>query len=163
MEKQPTINKITLVALACFLILGLVLFRPVSIVFEGKVILPQTFDLFGITGHYYGLLMFFALFFGYFAARQLGKTSKIELDRYIFSIFLGFVWALIGARIGYVIFKLEYYQNIWQMFAIWQGGLSIHGALIATALYHFWWTRKFQTASASSSKAFSLGDPLERP
>lgn len=144
MEKQPAVNKITLIALAAFLVLGLALFHPVYRVFQGKTILPQTFDIFGLPGHYYGLLMFFALFFGYLAARQLGKLHKIELDHYIFSVFLGFFWALVGARIGYVIFKLDTFQSFWQYFAIWQGGLSIHGALVAVALYLFWWTRRFK-------------------
>jgi len=144
MERQIGVGKISLIAIALVVVLALLLFRPISLVFAGKIELSSTFNLFGLKGHYYGLLMFFALALGYLVARTLGKLERVELDKYLFSIFLGFIWALIGARIGYVIFKLDQYHSFWQMVAIWEGGLSIHGALVATAIYLFWWTRKFK-------------------
>ena len=54
-------------------------------------------------------------------------------------MFWGTVGLILGARIGYVLFyNLDHYlENPLQIFALWQGGMSFHGALIGviTALY----------------------------
>ncbi|MBW8005039.1 MAG: prolipoprotein diacylglyceryl transferase [candidate division NC10 bacterium] len=39
---------------------------------------------------------------------------------------------LLGARLYYVLFNWEYYgSNLWKIVAVWEGGLAIHGGLIA--------------------------------
>ena len=46
-------------------------------------------------------------------------------------IIVVFIAALIGARIYYVIFQWEYYKdNPLEIFAVWHGGLAIHGGII---------------------------------
>lgn len=43
--------------------------------------------------------------------------------------------AIIGARIYYVAFEWEYYKdNPTDIIAIWNGGIAIHGALIASVI-----------------------------
>ena len=43
--------------------------------------------------------------------------------------------AVIGARLYYVLFKLEYYlRNPRLILAIWEGGLAIHGAIIVSII-----------------------------
>jgi phosphatidylglycerol:prolipoprotein diacylglycerol transferase len=43
--------------------------------------------------------------------------------------------ALVGARLYYVVFNLDYYSaHPEKIFAIWEGGLAIHGGLIAGAI-----------------------------
>ena len=46
------------------------------------------------------------------------------------------IWAIVGARIYYVVFNFSVYQdNLLDVFMIWKGGLAIYGALIAGIIY----------------------------
>jgi len=49
---------------------------------------------------------------------------------------IALIGGLIGARLYYVLFNLDYYQTQpwWRIFAVWEGGLAIHGGLIAGLL-----------------------------
>lgn len=51
---------------------------------------------------------------------------------------------LVGARLYYVIFSepATYLANPWEIFAVWQGGLSVHGALLAGLLAGIWSVRR---------------------
>lgn len=52
---------------------------------------------------------------------------------------IGLVAGIIGARIYYVLFALDEFDSIWEVFEIWNGGLAIYGGIIAafisTAIY----------------------------
>ena len=50
--------------------------------------------------------------------------------------------ALIGARLWYVLFKLDYYlANPDKIIAVWEGGLAIHGAVFFSIIVALFWTR----------------------
>ncbi|MBD3312959.1 prolipoprotein diacylglyceryl transferase [Candidatus Woesearchaeota archaeon] len=86
---------------------------------------------------WYGLLMAVAFLAGYFMLRRLADEEGIkrdEIDSYFLYIFLGI---LIGARLGEVLFygPWSYYlAEPWRIIAVWQGGLSSHGAFIGGIL-----------------------------
>ena len=64
------------------------------------------------------------------AGRKMVKMGykKEYLENMIIVVFIA---ALIGARIYYVIFSWEYYKdNPLEIFAVWHGGLAIHGGVI---------------------------------
>ncbi|MDT3693218.1 MAG: prolipoprotein diacylglyceryl transferase, partial [Mucispirillum sp.] len=66
----------------------------------------------------------------YMAGRKMVKMGykKEYLENMIIVVFIA---ALIGARIYYVIFSWEYYKdNPLEIFAVWHGGLAIHGGVI---------------------------------
>lgn len=51
--------------------------------------------------------------------------------------------AILGARLYFVLFKWEYYlENPGQILQVWEGGLAIHGALIASFIVACLFTRK---------------------
>lgn len=84
-----------------------------------------------ITIYWYGIIIGFGIFLGWFLATK--EAEKLGLNKDIFSDLL--IWAipiaLISARIYYVLFKWDYYvENPSEIIAIWQGGIAIHGALI---------------------------------
>ncbi len=88
-------------------------------------------DLGPITIYWYGIIIGFGIFLGWFLATREAEKSGLNKD--IFSDLL--LWAIpiaiISARIYYVIFKWDYYvENPSEIIAIWQGGIAIHGALI---------------------------------
>ena len=50
---------------------------------------------------------------------------------------------LIGARIYYVLFNLDYYsKNIIDIFKVWEGGLAIHGGVIVGVIFTIYYTKR---------------------
>ena len=58
--------------------------------------------------------------------------KKILSDDILDFILIAFPVAILGARLYHVLFRLDYYlQNPGEIIAIWNGGLTIYGGLIA--------------------------------
>ena len=72
------------------------------------------------------------------------SVKKTSFDDLIIFIVLGII---IGGRLGYVIFyNSEYYfQNIDEIFKIWQGGMSFHGGLIGVIVSVLIFSKKSKT------------------
>ncbi len=92
---------------------------------------PVIFEIGPVTVRWYGLLIASAVVIGVFLSEYLAK--KREVKPYIISDLA--VWLVIGAipcaRLYYVIFEWQQYADRPQdIFAIWQGGIAIHGAII---------------------------------
>ena len=67
----------------------------------------------------------------------------INKDTFIDMIFYGLLLGIAGARIYYVIFNLDYYlKDIIEIICMWHGGLAIHGGLIATFIFLYFYTKK---------------------
>lgn len=68
-------------------------------------------------------------------SKKYGVNSENVMDIALF----GLVFGIIGARIYYVLFALEEFTSIADVFKIWNGGLAIYGGIIAafisTAVY----------------------------
>ncbi|HEY4602101.1 MAG TPA: prolipoprotein diacylglyceryl transferase [Cerasibacillus sp.] len=86
--------------------------------------------------YWYGVIIAFGLFLALLLAtresNRLGLKKDIMLDLVVFAIPV----AILSARMYYVIFQWEQYASgpWWKVFAIWEGGLAIHGALIGSVL-----------------------------
>jgi phosphatidylglycerol:prolipoprotein diacylglycerol transferase len=108
---------------------------PIALSFR----VPSEFPLVGslqLSVRWYGILMASAMALGlwlaYREATRRGENSEELLKAAEFSIIGG----LVGARLYYVLFNLDYYQTQpwWRIFAVWEGGLAIHGGMIAGLL-----------------------------
>lgn len=83
--------------------------------------------------HYYGMILAFAIFIGFFVMLKIARKYYPQINAEILydlspGVILG---AILGARIYYVILDWSYYsKNLIEIPAIWQGGLSIHGAIL---------------------------------
>ena len=96
------------------------------------------FSIFGIDIMWYGVLMATGMVLGTLIALKEAKRVGIKeediLDLGIVAIPLG----LLGARLYYVIFNLDYYMaNPTQILNFRGGGMAIHGALIAGVITGF--------------------------
>nr|WP_235788485.1 prolipoprotein diacylglyceryl transferase [Salipaludibacillus sp. CUR1] len=92
---------------------------------------PIAFELGPISVHWYGLLIGLGAFIGYLIAnheaKKRGMPEDFLADLLIFALPAG----IIGARLYYVIFRWEQFAgDPARIFAIWEGGLAIHGGLI---------------------------------
>jgi phosphatidylglycerol:prolipoprotein diacylglycerol transferase len=100
-------------------------------------------DFGGITIYWYGVIIVTGLVLGlYLATREadrLGLKKDLILD---FTMFAA-IFAILFARIYYVIFEWEQYANEpwWKVFAVWEGGIAIHGAILGGVLTGIVYTR----------------------
>lgn len=89
-------------------------------------------DLGIISIHWYSILLFIAILIGSNLAIKEAKKQGFEEDFMVNLLFLTVIIGIIGARIYYVIFNFDYYQNnLLEIFKVWNGGLAIHGGIIA--------------------------------
>lgn len=86
---------------------------------------------------WYGVIialgMLVAVAYSYYRCRQHGISGDDVFDVAIFTVLFG----IIGARLYYVLFKLEDFDSIGDVFNIRGGGLAIYGGVIAGALTIF--------------------------
>ncbi len=80
-----------------------------------------------------------AIFIIYKEMKKQGLSKDTILDMSFYSILIG----IIGARIYYVLFNLDYYlSSPIEIIKIYNGGLAIHGGLIAGCAYLIYFTKK---------------------
>ena len=85
-----------------------------------------------ISIHWYSVLLFIAILIGSNLAIKEAKRHGFEEDFMVNLLFLGVIIGIVGARFYYVIFNFDYYKdNLTEMFKVWNGGLAIHGGIIA--------------------------------
>ena len=87
---------------------------------------------------YYGIIISLGMLCGYlmavFQAKRTGQDKEMYLDLALWDI----VFAVIGARLYYVIFSWDYYsQNPGEILNIRGGGLAIYGGVIAGVITTF--------------------------
>lgn len=73
------------------------------------------------------------------------EASKQNIKKELMEDFLlvGIPICLLGARIYYVLFNLDYYiKDPVSILKVWEGGLAIHGGIIACLIYLIVFTRK---------------------
>ncbi len=70
---------------------------------------------------------------------QLKIKKEIIMDLLFYTIIIG----ILGARIYYVLFNIDYYsKNLTDIFKVWEGGLAIHGGIIAGTIFIIIYTKK---------------------
>jgi len=116
-----------------FLLIGLVYF--LSQVFFGNWILPQGFFLGPIEVRYYGIIIALAVAVGYYYAVKTSTKYQISPKQAEDLLFWVIIGGFIGARIYHVFSSFNFYlQNPLSVFQVWNGGLSIYGAVLAGLL-----------------------------
>ena len=82
--------------------------------------------------HWYSIILFIAILVGSNLAIKEAKRHGFEEDFMVNLLFLGVIVGIVGARLYYVIFNFDYYKdNLIEIFKVWNGGLAIHGGIIA--------------------------------
>ena len=86
--------------------------------------------------YWYGVIIATGLFLGLYLATKESDRLGLEKDLMVDLIVFAAPIAIVFARIYYVIFEWEAYKGgpWWNVFAIWEGGIAIHGALIGAVL-----------------------------
>ena len=85
--------------------------------------------------YWYSITMLLAILVGSYVFFKEARKKGYDEEFLTNLIFYGAIFGIIGARIYYVIFNLDYYlQNPLEIIAIWNGGLAIHGGIIGGAI-----------------------------
>ncbi len=101
-------------------------------------------DLGFIQIYWYSLFIFFGILVGTFVILKECKRQNINEDFIVNLIFYTVIFGLIGARLYYVCFNLDYYLKYpLEILEIWNGGLAIHGGIIAGLLCIFIYCKKY--------------------
>ena len=104
---------------------------------------PIAISIGPIDVRWYGVIIAFGIVLAFIVAQRemvkRGFHPDFLTDLLIWAVPL----AILGARLYYVSSKWEYYgQNPGQILQVWEGGLAIHGALIASFITAYVFTKK---------------------
>jgi phosphatidylglycerol:prolipoprotein diacylglycerol transferase len=119
---------------------------------------------------YYGLMYVIAIIVGIILLRREipRKGLNLSKDDVISYAFWTVIGGILGARIYYVIFMWSqfYAQHPLEIFAIWHGGLSIHGGILGGSLAVFFYSKvkkvKFFDLTDAVAPMLALGQTFGR-
>lgn len=96
---------------------------------------PVAFQVGSKEIYWYGIIIALAIFAGYFIASYYAKKDGIPNDTVLDVVLYGAPTAIVFARLYYVVFSFsEYKNNLSKIFAIWEGGIAIYGAIIGAVI-----------------------------
>ncbi len=106
---------------------------------------PRVFYLGTVPVYLYGMMIGLAIavgmYFGLKEARRKGLDEEKVLDLILYMVVAG----LLGARLVYVAFNLDYYlTNPLRVLMVFDGGLSFHGSVLGAVLVAVWHTRRYR-------------------
>ncbi|MBM7573539.1 prolipoprotein diacylglyceryl transferase [Aquibacillus albus] len=89
-----------------------------------------------LTVYWYGVIIATGAFLGLWLATREADRLGLKKDLFVDLVVFAIPIAIISARIYYVVFEWERYVGgpWWDIFAIWEGGIAIHGALIGAVI-----------------------------
>ena len=103
----------------------------------------KSFFVFGFEIAYYGCTMALGILVGYLLAAREAKRTGQNPEDYLDMLLYAVIFALVGARIYYVIFSWDNYKNdLLSIFNLRQGGLAIYGGIIGAFLTVYFFTKK---------------------
>ncbi len=93
---------------------------------------PVAFRIFGIDVMWYGVIISSGVLLGVIIALKEAKRTGFMEDNLLDFLLYAIPVGIVGARAYYVVFSWDYYsQNLSQIINIRNGGLAIHGAVLA--------------------------------
>ena len=92
---------------------------------------------------WYSLFIFIAMLVASILIYREARRKKIDDDTLFNMLFYGIIIGILGARLYYVLFNLNYYLKYpLEILMIWNGGLAIHGGLLAGLLFMAYYSKK---------------------
>lgn len=109
---------------------------------------PVAFTAFEVPIYWYGIILTTGIILGLLLAMQIAKKEGVNPDVILDFLLYDIIFAILGARLYFVIFNWSYYKDhLGEVFNIRQGGIAIYGAIIASlivaVIYTKWKKIKF--------------------
>jgi phosphatidylglycerol:prolipoprotein diacylglycerol transferase len=96
--------------------------------------------------HWYGLMYLIGFISGWalLVMRVKHSSRGFKPEQISDILFYAALGIIIGGRLGYMLFYMfsETMQHPWQIFMIWQGGMSFHGGLLGVIIAMWLYARK---------------------
>lgn len=93
---------------------------------------PYVFQIGNFGLRWYSLFILIGVIVGYIMISREAKKLNIRQDFIFNAFFWTIITSFIGARVYYVLFNYNLYKgDFFSIFKIWEGGLAIHGGIIA--------------------------------
>ena len=106
---------------------------------------PVIFSIGNFEIRWYSVILLCAFLVAVFFINKESKRFEIPKDFTFNLIFWTLIFGVLGARIYYVIFNWGYYScHMNEIWKIWNGGLAIHGGIIAGLLTIIVYTKKYK-------------------
>lgn len=104
---------------------------------------PVFLQLGPLTIYWYGLIIATGAFLGLLIATRETERLGLKKDYMVDIVVYAIPAAIICARAYYVLFEWDRYAGgpWWKVFAVWEGGIAIHGGLIGAVLTAYLYTR----------------------
>ncbi len=120
-----------------------------------------------ITIYWYGLFIVLGILTALFLILSLAKRFNIDSEKIWDLSFYLVLFGIIGARIYEIFLEFPYYStHLSQIVKIWEGGLAIHGGIIAGAITLFLFIKKnkldFWKLGAIVVPGLALGQAIGR-
>ena len=101
------------------------------------------FNIFGFNVYYYSLCILLGVIVAYILITREGKKQGLSKEFISDLIFYTLIIGILGARVYYCVFNLDYYlANPSEILKIYNGGLAIHGGVIAGLIFVYFYTKK---------------------
>jgi len=105
---------------------------------------PVAIQIFSLEIRWYSLSYIVGILAGWILSKKFFISEpniKEKFDDFITYAILGII---VGGRLGYVLFyNFSYYlNNFFEVFKIWQGGMSFHGGLLGIIIVSIWFSKK---------------------
>ena len=92
---------------------------------------------------FYALCILFGMIMAIVISLRECKKLRINSDDIFNGAVIGIILGILGARIYYVIFEWSSYKDHpSEIFAIWNGGLAIHGGIIVAFIFAYFYCKK---------------------
>lgn len=104
---------------------------------------PTLVEIFGFPIHTYGVLIATGFVLCVWVAKKEALRTGLPAQKIVDAGFWSLLVGMAGARILYVITRLDYYRLApLEVFSVWEGGLVFYGGPIAVAPFFFWYAKK---------------------
>jgi phosphatidylglycerol---prolipoprotein diacylglyceryl transferase len=118
---------------------------------------PELFKLpfVDMTVKSYGLMVVLGFVLAVLLIRKMCKRVNIDHEQLINAGFYTFIVGVVGSRIFHVIHYYENFDSVWEMLAIWRGGLELLGGVIPAILFLLWYLKHNKIDIAISLDIFA--------
>lgn len=120
---------------------------------------PDAFSIGSFTIRWYGIIIAIGFLLAVAYCMKRAKSFSILQDDFVDMLFWAMPLGIVGARLFYVLFNLDYYKNDpLSIIKTWNGGLAIFGGILAASLtiWFFCRRRKIHTGAMLDLCAFGV-------
>lgn len=119
------------------------------------------FNIFGFPVYYYGVILAFAIFTGILISNKIALKDyymPAVIPNIAASVIIG---GIVGARLYYCILNYSvYFKNPVEIFAIREGGLAIHGAILGGIIVLIFHAKRNNIEFLKLCDIFAMGLPI---